>query len=122
MVLLAAGTQGGHPFEGDEDEPCLLVEAERGGHHFWWDFRNFAVFSHSFLENNGKRWDSGRKNKKDEDGEAPSAAPATKKAKKGGSAVEVHVENLNKLSTEEEKENWWQQEIDGGYECSISMV
>ena len=49
-------------------------------------------------------WDSGRKNKKDaEDAEAQ--APATKKAKKGGSAVEVHVDNLNKLSSEEEKEN-----------------
>lgn len=62
-----------------------------------------AVVSHwSGLGTRGT-WDSGRKNKKDaEDGEAP--VPA-KKAKKGGSAVEVHVENLNKLSTEEEKEN-----------------
>ena len=91
------------------------------GHHFWWDFRNLAVVSHwSGLGTTGT-WDSGRKNKKDaEDAEGP--APATKKAKKGGSAVEVHVDNLNKLSSEEEKENWWKQEIDGGHECSITMV
>lgn len=90
------------------------------GHHFWWDFRNLAVVSHwSGLGTTGT-WDSGRKNKKDAEAEAP--APATKKAKKGGSAVEVHVDNLNKLSSEEEKENWWKQEIDGGLECSITMV
>ena len=53
---------------------------------------------------------SSRKNKKDTEEEAPSTstAPPAKKPR-GSSAVDVHLENLSKLKTEEEKETW-----DGG--------
>ena len=55
---------------------------------------------------------SSRKNKKDTEEEAPSTstAPPAKKPR-GSNAVDVHLENLSKLKTEEEKETW----IDMGY-------
>jgi hypothetical protein len=50
---------------------------------------------------------SSRKNKKDTEEEVPSTstAPPAKKPR-GSSAVDVHLENLSKLKTEEEKETW----------------
>ena len=70
-----------------------------------------SIFIHSYRWKPMMPWGpmsiSSRKNKKDTEEEVPSTstAPPAKKPR-GSSAVDVHLENLSKLKTEEEKETW----------------